>query len=106
PPPPKDEFQFDVHIYPDDVAINDGQIDIEIRNLPRPMGKFFNVAKLCYQNMQSSQLMFDYINIDESAKFSFSNLLSNTRLARCPIGNRFFLFFPAKLRSMIDQAFF
>ena len=92
PSAPKDEFQFDVHIYPDDVAINDGQIDIEVRDLPRPVGKFINVAKLCYKNMESSQLMFHYINIDESAKISFSNLLSNTRLVLCQLATEIFNF--------------
>ena len=82
PSPPKDEFQFNAHIYPDDVAITDGQIDIEVRDLPRPINKYIHLTKLCYQNMQNSQLMFDYINIDESGKLSFSNLLSNTRFDR------------------------
>lgn len=80
PMQPKDEFAFSVHIYPDDVAINDGQIDVELRDMPRPVGKFVNIAKLCYQNMANNELMYEYITIDESAKFSINNLHSNTRL--------------------------
>lgn len=76
---PKDEFQFDLHIFPDDVTINDGHVDIEVRNLPTPVSKFVNVAKVYYQNMDTSEIIHDYVNIDESGKFSFSNLHSNTR---------------------------
>lgn len=86
PVPPRDEFAFSVHIYPDDVAINEGQIDIELRDMPRPVSKYVNIAKLCYQNADNNELMYEYINIDETAKFSFSNLRSNTRLVHCQLG--------------------
>lgn len=79
PPAVRNEYQFDVHIYPDDVTINEGHVDVEARHLPTPVNKYIQVAKVFYQNMDTSETLHHFVNVDESGKLSFANLHPNTR---------------------------
>ncbi|KAH9423888.1 hypothetical protein DERP_005472 [Dermatophagoides pteronyssinus] len=77
-----DNFNF--HILPDDVSIDNGHINIELKNLPKPLNKFINVGRIHYQNIKTMDTFYHFVNIDdddnnENGKISFSNLLPNTR---------------------------
>ncbi|OTF78011.1 hypothetical protein BLA29_006337 [Euroglyphus maynei] len=80
PPPAIDDFHFDFHVFPDDVTIDNGRINIELRNIPKPIHKFVNVARIHYQNVKTMESFYNYVNVDdENGKISFSSLLPNTR---------------------------
>ena len=89
PPTALDDYQFDFHIFPDDVTIGSdgngdnagGRINIGLRNLPKPINKFVNVARIHYQNVKTMESYYNYVNVDddEIGKISFSSLLPNTR---------------------------
>ncbi|KAH9497969.1 hypothetical protein DERF_013899 [Dermatophagoides farinae] len=89
PPTALDDYHFDFHIFPDDVTIGSdgngdnagGRINIGLRNLPKPINKFVNVARIHYQNVKTMESYYNYVNVDddEIGKISFSSLLPNTR---------------------------
>lgn len=70
-----------VQIFPSDIIVNQDQVDILLRNLTEPLDNFIHVAKVYYQDPQSTKLMHKYVSIndDDESRISFTNLKPNTR---------------------------
>lgn len=77
-----DNYRFDFHLYPEDVTMDDqGRISIELKQVPKPINKYVNVAKVRYQDTKTLESFYDYVNIDDNTmgKILLTNLMPNTR---------------------------
>ena len=79
PSPPKDMFDIQIGLYPDNVEVDALRIIIKLNNLPVPIKKYINVAKISYRREDSMELIQTFKDPNEMRRLVLDGLKPSTR---------------------------
>jgi len=79
PSEPKDEFDIHVHLTPNDVNVEASQTEIKLKDLPTPINKYLNVAKISYRSEESMELLHTFGVPNPNGKLVLDGLEPNRR---------------------------
>jgi len=79
PSPPKDLFDINVTIHPNDVNVDTLHTTIKMNDLPVPINKFINVVKISYRSEDSMELLHTFKDPDGEGRLVLDGLKPNRR---------------------------
>lgn len=79
PMPPKDAYEFKVTLHPSDVTVETLHTVIKVNDLPLPINKYINVAKISYRSEESMELLHTFSNPDGEGRLLLDGLKPNQR---------------------------
>ena len=79
PVPPKDDYDIQVSLHPNDVIVETLHTVIKVNDLPLPINKYINVAKISYRSEDSMELLHTFSNPDGEGRLLLDGLKPNRR---------------------------